>query len=454
MPDFCKTEREGHLLIVTLDRPDVLNALHPPANRELAKAFDDFAADPELWVAILTGAGRGFCAGNDLKHQASGGDMSGQPATGFAGLTGRTDLPKPVIAAVNGVAMGGGFEIALACDLIIASEDATFALPEPRVGLAALAGGIHRLPRQIGLKNAMGMLLTGRRVSAEEGQRLGFVNEVVPKGEAARRREALGRADPRVRAALGAREQAGRLPGPRGRPGRGDGQPLRRAAAHAQERGLRRGTEGLRRETPAALEGALSRRGGPQGGPPAGVIAPPVRGRSAGHETGILRKRRSASANAGRRTGVLIGALAALATACTAPKPSVADRRARHLPRRPARGLRRKARPHSVPRRAGDARRGLRACLRRQLLDLPFRRLAADFTPTAPARRPRLRLRARRRRGDARRDAASARLRHGRLLREPSPRHGARLRAGLRHLAHVSGREEGPGEGAWPTRAA
>lgn len=184
MPEFCKTEREGHLLVVTLGRPDVLNALHPPANRELAKVFDDFAADPELWVAILTGAGRGFCAGNDLKYQATGGDMSGQPETGFAGLTNRMDLVKPVIAAVNGVAMGGGFEIALACDLIVASEDATFALPEPRVGLAALAGGIHRLPRQIGLKNAMGMLLTGRRVSAEEGQRLGFVNEVVPKGEA------------------------------------------------------------------------------------------------------------------------------------------------------------------------------------------------------------------------------------------------------------------------------
>src|SRR5512134_2487775 len=179
MPEFCKAEREGHLLVVTLHRPDVLNALHPPANRELAKAFDDFAADPELWVAILTGAGRGFCAGNDLKHQATGGDMSGQPATGFAGLTNRPDLVKPVIAAVNGVAMGGGFEIALACDLIVASEDATFALPEPRVGLAALAGGVHRLPRQIGLKNAMGMILTGRRVPADEGLRLGFVNEVV-----------------------------------------------------------------------------------------------------------------------------------------------------------------------------------------------------------------------------------------------------------------------------------
>jgi crotonobetainyl-CoA hydratase len=184
MAEFAKTERDGHLLVVTLSRPEVLNSLHPPANRELAQIFDDFAADPELWAAILTGTGRGFCAGNDLKYQATGGDMSGQPTTGFAGLTNRFDLLKPVIAAVNGVAMGGGFEIALACDLIIASEDATFALPEPRVGLAALAGGIHRLPRQIGLKNAMGMLLTGRRVSATEGQQLGFVNEVVPKGEA------------------------------------------------------------------------------------------------------------------------------------------------------------------------------------------------------------------------------------------------------------------------------
>ena len=181
---FVKVEREGRVTLVTINRPEVMNALHPPANREVAQAFDDFAADPELWVAILTGAGRAFCAGNDLKHQASGGDMSGQPATGFAGLTSRFDLAKPVIAAVNGLAMGGGFEIALACDLIVASEDALFALPEPRVGLAALAGGIHRLPRQIGVKSAMGMLLTGRRVPAAEGQRLGFVNEVVPAGEA------------------------------------------------------------------------------------------------------------------------------------------------------------------------------------------------------------------------------------------------------------------------------
>ncbi len=126
---------------------------------------------------------QGVCAGNDLKWQAAGGKR-GWDTGGFAGLTSRFDCDKPIIAAVNGVAMGGGFEIALACDLIIASENATFALPEPRVGLAALAGGLHRLPRQIGLKRAMGMILTARHVSAREGHELGFVNEVVPAGEA------------------------------------------------------------------------------------------------------------------------------------------------------------------------------------------------------------------------------------------------------------------------------
>ncbi len=185
MGEFSQVETEGHLTIITINRPERMNSLHPPANRELAEAFDAFEADPDQWVAIITGAGdRAFSAGNDLKHQATGGDMSGQPESGFAGLTARYGLVKPVIAAVNGVAMGGGFEIALACDLIVASRNAVFALPEPRVGLAALAGGTHRLPRQIPLKQAMGMLLTGRRVPAEEGQQLGFVNEVVPEGEA------------------------------------------------------------------------------------------------------------------------------------------------------------------------------------------------------------------------------------------------------------------------------
>jgi enoyl-CoA hydratase/carnithine racemase len=181
--DFIKVDREGPVTVVTLNRPEVMNALHSPAHFELAEAFDAFAADPEQWVGIVTGAGeRAFSAGNDLKHQAGGGKM-GSPPSGFAGLTSRFDLTKPLIAAVNGVAMGGGFEIALACDIIVAADTATFALPEPRVGLAALAGGLHRLPRAIGTKQAMGMILTGRRVLASEGKDLGFVNEVVAPAE-------------------------------------------------------------------------------------------------------------------------------------------------------------------------------------------------------------------------------------------------------------------------------
>jgi crotonobetainyl-CoA hydratase len=182
MPEFCSIEKTDHIMTVTLERPDRLNALHPPANAELGEVFDDFANDDEMWVAIITGRGRGFSAGNDLRYQAEGGERVPMPR-GFAGLTSRFDLNKPVIAAVNGVAMGGGFEIALACDLIIASDKATFALPEPRVGLAALAGGLNRLPRQIGSKRALGMILTGRHVPAEEGLTLGFVNEVVPHDE-------------------------------------------------------------------------------------------------------------------------------------------------------------------------------------------------------------------------------------------------------------------------------
>ncbi len=180
---FLKVAREGKLTVITIDRPEVYNALHPPAHFEFDAVFDDFAADPEQWVAIVTGAGdKAFSAGNDLKYQAAGGPRE-RPATGFAGLTQRFDLTKPVIAAVNGFAMGGGFEIALACDLIVASDNAVFALPEPRVGLAALAGGLHRLPRIIPQKQALGMILTGRRVSAEEGRALGFVNEVTARAD-------------------------------------------------------------------------------------------------------------------------------------------------------------------------------------------------------------------------------------------------------------------------------
>ena len=177
--EYSNVEKDGKLWVITLNRPERMNALHSPAHFELEEIFNEFSTDPDAWVAIITGSGeRAFCAGNDLRYQAEGGKLERNPM-GFAGLTSRFDLKKPIIAAVNGVAMGGGFEIALACDLIIASENARFALPEPKVGLAALAGGMHRLPRQIGMKRAMGMMLTGRTVEAQEGLSFGFVNEVV-----------------------------------------------------------------------------------------------------------------------------------------------------------------------------------------------------------------------------------------------------------------------------------
>ena len=180
---FIQTRREGPVLIVSINRPEVLNALHPPAHSECAEAFDCFARDGSLSVAIITGAGeRAFCAGYDLKYQAAGGCLA-MPESGFAGLSRRFDLAKPVIAAVNGLALGGGFETALACDIIIAGRQARFGLPEPRVGLAALAGGLLRLPRAIGMKRAMPLILTGRQVSAEEGYRLGFVSELAEPGQ-------------------------------------------------------------------------------------------------------------------------------------------------------------------------------------------------------------------------------------------------------------------------------
>lgn len=182
--DYVIYEKKEHIAYVTLNRPEVMNALHPPAHEELGEVWCNFRDDPEVWVAIVTGAGdRAFSAGNDLKYSAaSAGGRATQPDSpgGFGGLTERLDCYKPIIAAVNGFALGGGFEIALACDIIIVAEHARFGLPEPTVGLIAGSGGIDRLPRQLPLKIAMGMLLTGRQITAQEAYRIGLVNEVVP----------------------------------------------------------------------------------------------------------------------------------------------------------------------------------------------------------------------------------------------------------------------------------
>ena len=181
---FVTVERRGHVLEVTLNRPESMNALHSAAHFELHEIWDEFEADPDLWVGIVTGAGdRAFCSGNDLKATAKGADMS-LPSSGFGGLCSRFDREKPVIAAVNGIAMGGGMEIMLACDLAVAAAGAKFALPEVKVGLYAAAGGVQRLTRQIGRKAAMELILTGRHIGADEALSLGIVNQVVPAGDA------------------------------------------------------------------------------------------------------------------------------------------------------------------------------------------------------------------------------------------------------------------------------
>ena len=173
----------GEALYVTMHRPAARNALNRSAHRELDRVFDAFAADDTLRVAVIRGAGgKAFCPGSDLKEKR---DRSSDeyPPGGFAGLTHRFDLDKPVVAAVNGHALGGGLEIVLACDLAVAVEHAEFGFPEPLVGLAALSGGVHRLVRQIPYKPAMGLLLTGGRIDARAALGLGLVNEVAPASD-------------------------------------------------------------------------------------------------------------------------------------------------------------------------------------------------------------------------------------------------------------------------------
>jgi len=177
--EFIEVTKNNHVTSVLLNRPDAMNAITPEMHHELQAAFDDFASDSDQFVAVIRGAGeRAFCAGSDLKNIAAGG-FKAYPKSGYAGLIERFDLNKPLIAAVDGFALGGGFEVALACDIIIASNRSSFGLPEPLVGAVALGGGVHRLARQIGLKQAMGMVLTADSVSAEEGFRMGFVTQIV-----------------------------------------------------------------------------------------------------------------------------------------------------------------------------------------------------------------------------------------------------------------------------------
>ena len=180
--DGIRTDRRSRVLEITIDRPKA-NAIDSATSRDMGEVFSSFRDDPELLVAIITGEGdRFFSAGWDMKASVAG-DSQDWGSGGFAGLTEMFDLDKPVIAAVNGYAAGGGFELALACDLIVASTTASFFVPEVHLGFVADAGGIFRLPKRLPRAVAMELLLTGRRMSAEEAASWGLVNRVVEPGQ-------------------------------------------------------------------------------------------------------------------------------------------------------------------------------------------------------------------------------------------------------------------------------
>jgi crotonobetainyl-CoA hydratase len=185
-------ERDGHVARLTLNRPEALNAVNAALADELGGLLERAVADDAVRAIVVTGAGRAFCAGADLKEIAAGRSIAptGHPEWGFAGLA-QHWVSKPLIAAVNGYAMGGGTEIALACDLVVASEQAAFGLPEVKRGLFAAAGGVIRLQRQIPIKLAAQLALTGDPVDAVTARAWGLVNDVVPAHEVVPRALAL-----------------------------------------------------------------------------------------------------------------------------------------------------------------------------------------------------------------------------------------------------------------------
>ncbi|MGW1888453.1 crotonase/enoyl-CoA hydratase family protein [Streptomyces sp. NPDC001970] len=177
-----RTHQVGTTLLITIDRPQARNAVNAAVAALLAKALDELEADPGLRAGVLTGADGTFSAGMDLKAALKG-ESPTIPGRGFGGVT-EAELTKPLIAAVEGFAVGGGFELALACDLIVAAEDAHFGLPEVKRGLIAAGGGVIRLPKRIPYHLAMEFLLTGEPVSGQRAGELGLANQVVPTGQA------------------------------------------------------------------------------------------------------------------------------------------------------------------------------------------------------------------------------------------------------------------------------
>jgi enoyl-CoA hydratase/carnithine racemase len=178
-------QKEGKVAIFTLNRPEALNAIDPDSAEELSQAFDDFKEDDGLLVGIITGAGnKAFSVGADIQTMLPRlKEFRGQQNSGPLNLVNVLNSWKPMIAAINGAALGGGLEIALACDLRIASENAIFGTPEVTLGLIPGWGGTQRLPRMIPSAKAAELLLTGKPISAQEAYRIGLINKVVPFSE-------------------------------------------------------------------------------------------------------------------------------------------------------------------------------------------------------------------------------------------------------------------------------
>jgi enoyl-CoA hydratase len=180
--EVIRTEAAGPVLVITINRPDARNAINKQVAEAMAAALDRLDDEPELRVGIVTGAGKGFSAGMDLKAFA-GGEFPVAGDRGFAGIVVR-GARKPLIAAVEGFALAGGLEIALACDIIVAGRDARLGIPEVGVGLFAGAGALWRLPRRVGVGQANVLALTGKPIDAEEGHRIGLVDRLAEPGEA------------------------------------------------------------------------------------------------------------------------------------------------------------------------------------------------------------------------------------------------------------------------------
>ena len=177
--EYALYEKDGHVATITMNRPEKMNAVHPPAAEELSQIWDDALTDDKVWVVVLTGAGeKAFSAGNDLKYTAEHGFPKKRIKGGFGGLTDRTDIWKPTIAAVNGFALGGGCELAMSCDIRIASDNAKIGQPEVTIGIPPGWGGTQRLMRIVGIAKAKELVFTGKAVNANVAKEIGLVNHV------------------------------------------------------------------------------------------------------------------------------------------------------------------------------------------------------------------------------------------------------------------------------------